>query len=170
MLRALLADRCKMTYHTEDRPVSAYSLVAAKPKMKKADPESRTSCKLAYSAPGAPPGSSVLTCQNATMALLAERLQFQAQELNSPVLDATGIEGGWDFTLTYTRNNGMAVRVGGGGPEPGQGGAAVPAASEPVASNTVFEAIEKQLGLKLEKQKRTMPVFVIDRFEKPTEN
>jgi uncharacterized protein (TIGR03435 family) len=48
MMRALLVDRFKMTYHTEERPVSAYSLVSAKPKMKKADPASRTSCNLSY--------------------------------------------------------------------------------------------------------------------------
>ena len=172
-LRALLVDRCKMKYHTEDRPVSAYSLVAAKPKMKKADPDSRIFCKLAMSPPGAPAGSQVLTCQNASMALLAERLQGQAMELSWPVLDATGIEGGWDFSVTFSRNAGLAMRFGvggGGGGDASQSGSPVPTASEPVAGITVFEAIEKQLGLKLEKQKRTEPVIVIDRFEKPTEN
>ena len=38
MLRALLIERFKLTTHTEDRPVSAYTLVAAKPKLTKADP------------------------------------------------------------------------------------------------------------------------------------
>jgi uncharacterized protein (TIGR03435 family) len=170
MLRALLVDRCRMTYHAEDRPVSAYSLVAAKPKMKKADPDSRTSCKYANSPPGAPAGSRVLTCRNATMAQFAERLQGETPELNWPVLDATGIEGGWDFTLTFTRSNGMMARFTAVGGEPGPPAAAVPSASEPAGGITLFEAIEKQLGLKLEKQKRTMPVIVIDRFEKPTEN
>jgi uncharacterized protein (TIGR03435 family) len=169
MIRALLVDRCKMTYHTEDRPVSAYSLVAAKPKMKKADPDSRTSCKYAASPPpGTPAGSRVLTCQNATMAQFADRLQGATMDLSWPVLDATGIEGGWDFTLTFSQIAGMAMNFGGG--DPGQPAAAVPSAAEPVGGNTIFEAVEKQLGLKLEKQKRTMPVIVIDRFEKPTEN
>jgi uncharacterized protein (TIGR03435 family) len=169
MLRALLVDRCKMAYHTEDRPVTAYSLVAAKPKMGKADPESRTYCKFVKAPPGAPPGSRALTCQNATMALLADRLQNEMPELNWPVLDATGIEGGWDFTLTFSRSSGTAMRGPAGG-DPGQAADAVPSAAEPVAGYTIFEAIEKQLGLKLEKQKRTLPVIVIDRFEKPTEN
>jgi uncharacterized protein (TIGR03435 family) len=35
----------------------------------------------------------------------------------------------------------------------------------------LFDAVEKQLGLKLEMRKRTYPVFVIDHIEeKPTEN
>jgi len=45
------------------------------------------------------------------------------------------------------------------------------AAPDPSGVLTIFEAVEKQLGLKLEKQKRTMPVIVIDHIEqKPTEN
>jgi uncharacterized protein (TIGR03435 family) len=158
-----------MTYHTEDRPVSAYTLVSAKPKMKKADPASRTSCKNAQAPAGAPPGSILLTCQNITMAQFADRLQNTAQGLNWPVLDATGIEGGWDFTLTFSRVAGMAMagRGGDGGQAPG----AAPAASDPTGALTIFEAIEKQLGLKLEMQKRPMPVIVIDHIEqKPTEN
>jgi len=172
MIRALLVDRFKMTYHTEDRPVSAYSLVSAKPKMKKADPASRTSCKSAPAPPGSPPGSQVLTCQNITMAQLADRLQNMSPELNWPVLDATEIEGGWDFTLTYSRSFPVAMSLAGrGGADPGQAGAAAPAASDPTGGYTLFEAVEKQLGLKLEMQKRSMPVIVIDHLEqKPTDN
>jgi uncharacterized protein (TIGR03435 family) len=168
MLRSLLSDRFKMTYHTEDRQVSAYSLAAGKPKMKKADPASRTSCKNAPAPPGAPPGSRVLTCQNVTMAQFAERLQNMTQELNWPVADATGLEGTWDFTLTFSMNFGMPMRMGGGDAGPAN---AAPAASDPNGGLTLFEAMEKQLGLKLEKQKRTMPVIVVDHLEqKPTEN
>jgi len=168
MLRSLLADRFKMTYHTEDRQVSAYSLVAGKPKMKKADPAGRTFCKNLPAPPGVPPGTRVFTCQNATMAQFAERLQYMAPDLTWPVADATGLEGSWDFTLTFSMNFGMAMRVGGG--DAGPAGAA-PAASDPNGGLTIFEAMEKQLGLKLEKQKRSMPVFVIDHLEqKPTDN
>ena len=168
MLRALLKDRFKMTYHTEDRQVSAYTLMAGKPKMKKADPTSRTFCKNAPPPPGAAPGTRVITCQNATMAQFAERLQNATPELNLPVADATGIEGGWDFTLTFSFN--FAFNF--GGPRGGDGGAGGPAApADPSGGLTVFEAIEKELGLKLEKQKRTVPTVVIDHLEqKPTEN
>ncbi|MEI9972285.1 MAG: TIGR03435 family protein [Ignavibacteriota bacterium] len=75
MLRALLVDRFKMTYHTEDRQVAAYTLVSAKPKMKKADPASRTSCKGAQGPAGTPPGTLILNCQNITMAQFADRMQ-----------------------------------------------------------------------------------------------
>jgi uncharacterized protein (TIGR03435 family) len=169
MLRALLVDRFKMTYHSEERPMTAYSLVAAKPKLKKADAASRIFCKTGPAPAGAPPGSQMLTCQNATMAMFAERLQNLAPGLNWPVLDATGIEGGWDFALTFSR---LPPNMNG----PGRGGDAglpdaAPLASDPGGGYTIFEAIDKQLGLKLESRKRPMPVIVIDHLEqKPTDN
>jgi len=54
----------------------------------------------------------------------------------------------------------------------GDGKAApVTEASDPGGSLTLFEAVEKQLGLKLEMQKRPEQVVVIDHLEeKPTEN
>jgi uncharacterized protein (TIGR03435 family) len=171
MIRSLLVDRFKLKYHMEEKPVSAYSLVAGKPKMKKADPDSRTFCKNSNAPAGAPPGSRVLTCQNITMAQFAERLQNLTRELSWPVLDATGIEGCWDFTLTFSQNAmmGMPVRV--GGPEGGGApGAPVPTGPDPTGGYTIFTAIEK-LGLKLEVQKRTASVIVIDHIEqRPTDN
>jgi uncharacterized protein (TIGR03435 family) len=171
MMRALLADRFKMTYHTEERPVTAYSLVAAKPKMKKADAASRTFCKNVNAPPGSPPGSRVLNCQNITMAQFAERLQNLTQELIWPVVDATGIEGGWDFSLTFSQSAMMMAMAAGRGGDASQSPTGVPSASDPTGGLTIFEAVEKQLGLKLEKQKRSASVFVVDHIEqKPTDN
>jgi uncharacterized protein (TIGR03435 family) len=172
MIRALLADRFKMTYHTEQRELSAYSLVAAKPKMKKADPASRTFCKNGNAPAGSPPASTMLTCQNTAMAQFADQLQGMAPDLNWPVLDATGVEGGWDFTLVFSRSFPRAVATGAGMAMQGASGAVADAgASDPNGAQTIFEALEKQLGLKLEKQKRNEPVIVIDHLEqKPSDN
>jgi uncharacterized protein (TIGR03435 family) len=101
MMLALLADRFKMTYHTEARLLPAYSLVAVKPKIKTADPDCRISCKNGPAPAGAPPGSIMFTCQNTSMAHFADSLRNLALGLNTPVVDATGLEGGWDFTLTF---------------------------------------------------------------------
>lgn len=170
MILNLLKDRFKLQYHTEERPVQAYSLVASKPKLKKADPNSRIHCRNSNGAPGSPPGTRVLTCQNVTMALFAERLQNVAPDLGWPVRDATGLEGGWDLSLSFNPRSmamGFGPRVG----DANAGNSAVPTASDPSGTFTIFEAIEKQLGLKLEKEKRNMPVIVIDHLEqKPTEN
>ena len=170
MLRSLFEERFGLKTHTEERPLSAYTLMAAKPGspqrlMKKADPASRTHCIRSNGTSGSPPGTQILTCQNITMAQLAEQLLYMGPGLDWPVLDSTGLEGGWDFTLTYSRTI-PATFVG----APPAGGD-VAAASDPMGGFTLSEAIERQLGLKLEMQKRPMPVTVIDRLEeKPTDN
>ena len=166
MLRALLADRFKLKSHTEQRPVSTYNLVAAKPRMTKADPANRTGCRNATPPPGTPPAlSRMITCQNTTMAQFADQLRnFASGYIAWPVTDATGLEGAWDFTLNFSPF-GMG-QMGG----PGRGEDASQAA-DPSGAVTLFEALEKQLGLKLEAQKRPMPVVVIDSIqEKPTDN
>jgi len=171
MLRALLADRFKMTYHQEDRPVSAYTLMAGKPKLKKADPASRTFCKNAMAPQGAPPGTRVLNCQNATMAQFAEHLQGMSPELQWPVTNSTGLEGTYDIDLTFTMNFNFAMGPRGGGPAEASTTFGPAAPADPTGGITLFAAIEKELGLKLEKEKRTAPVYVIDHLEqKPTDN
>jgi uncharacterized protein (TIGR03435 family) len=64
------------------------------------------------------------------------------------------------------------MNLGGGrGGNAGQSESAAPMASDPSGGLSIFEAIEKQLGLKLETQKRPLPVVVIDHLEqKPTDN
>jgi uncharacterized protein (TIGR03435 family) len=69
MLRALLMERFGLAWHTEPRMVSAYSLVATKPKLKLPTPKSRTFCRSGSASPGMAPNEQVLTCRNATMAL-----------------------------------------------------------------------------------------------------
>jgi uncharacterized protein (TIGR03435 family) len=165
MIRALLAERFGLKYHAEDRSLPAYSLIAGKPRMKKADPDSRIYCRNAPPAPDSTPGIQTLNCQNASMDLLASRLQ--APGITLPVMNATGLDGGWDFTLSYNQLGGLLLNPGRGG-DPSQG---LPDAPDPSAGNTIFEAVEKQLGLKLESRKRQLQVFVIDHMDaKPTEN
>jgi uncharacterized protein (TIGR03435 family) len=177
MLRALLIDRFKMVVHTEDRPVTAYTLVAANPKLKKADSLNRTGCKEGPGPDGKDPRMTnpvlnrLVTCRNMTMAQFAEQLQTLAPDyFYYPVLDSTAIEGAWDFTLSFSNANQLqtgASSTGGAGATDG----GVPVASEPNGALSFFDAINKQLGVKLEMHRRPMPVLVIDHIEeKPTDN
>jgi uncharacterized protein (TIGR03435 family) len=180
MMLSLLKERFKLAYHTEQRSVQAYSLVAAKPKLKKADPAARSWCKNPQQIPGsAPPpaGTQVVICQNVTMGQFAERLRGMAPGMEVEPLDATGLEGTWDLTLSFNmmatiRASGLGGVIGAPAPVAGPGAnPAAPAASDPDGGYTATEAIEKQLGLKLEKRERTVPVIVIDHMEQtPTEN
>jgi uncharacterized protein (TIGR03435 family) len=169
-----------MTTHTEDRPVSAYTLVAAKPKLTKADPATRTSCKEGP-APAAkdprdsrPALSRLVTCQNITMADFADRLQGLAPGyVHAPVENATGIDGAWDLTVNFSPLNVLQGGGQGRGGVPGAGAAAGGAltAPDPSGALSLPDALEKQLGLKLETKKRSMAVLVIDHVEeKPTDN
>lgn len=169
LLRSLLRERFGLVWHAEQRNGTAYSLVAAKPKLKRADPNSRIFCRTAAFLPGAAPGEQTLACQNATIALLSEQLR-NFPGINASVQDATGLEGGWDFTLSFNPFPRMMLNGPGRGlGDPAPGGA--PVASDPGGGYTISESIEKQLGLKLESQKRPVPVIVIDKLnQKPTEN
>jgi len=173
MLRALLAERFKLTTHMEDRPVTAYTLVADKPKLTKADPANRTSFKEGPAPDGKDTRNAMLsrmvTARNMTMAQFAEDLQRMAPGyIHNPVVDATGIEGAFDFTLTFTPLGALnRARPGGDAPS----GGAAPAAVDPSGGLSLFDAVNKQLGLKLEMRKRAMPVLVIDHVEeKPIDN
>jgi uncharacterized protein (TIGR03435 family) len=179
MLRALLVERFKLATHMEDRPVSAYTLMAAKPKLAKADPANRTGCKESVALPKDPRNanpalSRLVTCQNITMAQLADQLQrFAPGYIHNPVMDATGMEGAFDLTLSFStagflQDGGSGGRGGDAGPGSSGG---EPAASDPSGGLSLFDAVNKQLGLKLEMQKRPIPVLVIDHVEeKPTDN
>ena len=160
MMRVLLTERFQMKWHTEDRLMEGYSLLAAKPKLKPADPSNRAGCHEARSMANDPRDtnhwlSTVLSCRNVTIAQFASTLQkLDNRQFAYPVEDASGIDGTFDFDLSFTQS-GMLER-----PEAAQGGAI-----------SLSEAIRRQLGLRLEKRKRMLPAVVIDRMSlTPTEN
>jgi len=169
MIRALLIDRFQIKTHTEDRPLSAYTLIAVNPSLRKADPLSRTRCTEGPGPDGKDPRianpqlNRLLTCQNMTMAQIGDELQRVANGyIYSTVTDGTGIKGSWDFTLSFSSADKM------------QTASAAPSAdgaSDPSGAVSLFDAVSKQLGLKLEKVKRPGPVLVLDHIEEtPTEN
>jgi len=172
MLRSLLTDRFGLTSHTEDRPLPSLTLSSVKPKLQKADPAHRTGCHTAPTVPGTPSPMTVLICENMTMAQFAVTLPRYALGyfLGGPsgtiannVVDATGLEGAWDFTFSFSGASGGGVR----GDAGGAGG--VVQAADPSGTN-LFEALGKQLGLKLEATKSPGKVMVIDHLEeKPKE-
>jgi uncharacterized protein (TIGR03435 family) len=168
MLRAMFAERFQMKWHMEDRPVTAYTLVAANPKLKlTADPNQRTRCKEGPGPDGKDPRiaspilNRLMTCQNMTIAQIGDELQHVAPGyIYNTVIDGSGLKGSFDFTLSFSSSDKML---------PGSGDAA--ASSDPNGAISVFDAVTKQLGLKLQKTKRPHPVLVIDSMEQtPTEN
>lgn len=168
MLRAMITERFQMKSHMEERPVTAYTLVAAGPKLKAtADPTERTKCKEGPGPDGKDPRiaspvlNRLITCQNMTMAQIGDELQRVANGyIYNPVVDGTGLKGSYDFTLSFSSADKILPTAGGDA-----------ASADPNGALSVFDAVNKQLGLKLEKTKRPYPVLVIDSMsETPTEN
>ena len=151
MLQKLLADRFHLTIHREQRTMSIYALVAAKggPKLQPAAASGQPAC---HRGPGAE-GLNHTACTNFTTADLASWLSTRIAPsfIDLPVIDHTGLQGHYDFQIDWIPRR-LADSDAPGGP-------------------TVFDALEKQLGLKLDKRKEPRPVIVIDHIERvPTEN
>ncbi len=168
MLRGLILDQFELKTHTENREVTVYALTVAgnKPKVTQADDSERAGCKPDPNAPK--PFTEIqamIACKNTSMAELAQSLQQMASAyIDHPVVDATGLEGGWDFLIGWTPRAQLQ-------PAPNPNAAAGATAEAPDPSGiSVFDALEKELGLKLVKQKRSIPVIVVDHVdEKPIE-
>ena len=168
MVRTMFAERFEMKSHMEDRPVTAYTLVSAKPKLKPtADPTEHTRCKEGPGPDGKDPRvenpvlNRLLTCQNMTVAQIGDELQHVANGyIYHSVLDGTGLKGSYDFTLSFSSADKVSAT-----------GGDTTAGADPNGAVSVFDAVNRQLGLRLEKTKRAYPVLVIDRIsETPTEN
>ena len=172
MIRALLIERFKMQVHMDDQPIDAYTMVSDHPKLKPADPKSRTHCKEGPGPDGKDPRSAnpvlnmLISCQNMTTEQMGQQFtQFAAGYIYSPVKDATGLKGTYDFTLNWSSANQTILKP----PPPPSNGQPQP--SEPDMTLSFYDAVDRQLGLKLVKEKRPTPVLVIDHIEAtPTEN
>jgi uncharacterized protein (TIGR03435 family) len=97
-----------------------------------------------------------------TIAALAQSLSGFANRI---VVDKTGLAGNYDFQLTYTPE---------GRGFPGLPAGAPPIGAEPPPADpngaSLFTALQEQLGLKLDSQKGSVEVLVVDSIEQPTED
>jgi uncharacterized protein (TIGR03435 family) len=164
MFRTLILERFKVTFHMETRPVPVFALSAVKPapKLKKADPSSRSQCKLSLG-----DAARTYACQNTTMEQLAQKVRLvQSNIINLQVVDLTGLNGAYDFAVTFDPAGRITSDLAG---DPATDGMSV--ASTPTGYLPFLEAMERQLGLRLKKQNHPMPVMVIDHLLRvPVEN
>jgi len=155
MIQSLLADRFKLAFHRETRELPAYVIVVASGghKLTKNDSNPNGLPGLFFR------GLGVLPVTNATLTDFAGVMQTAV--LDRPVVDKTGLQGRYDFTIRWTPDEsqfaGLGVRV-------------PPASGDPDAPPGLFTAFQEQLGLKLESTKAPVEVLVVDRVEKPSEN
>jgi uncharacterized protein (TIGR03435 family) len=149
MLQALLADRFKLTFHRETREIRSLILVVSgkghklKPAEKPGEPSFRT-------------GNMSLTGEGAT---LGELTQFLSSTLHEVVIDQTGLRGLFNYTLDVNAYLTEETRKSTGTGPPLE------------ANGIVAQAMQEQLGLKVEAKKTPVSMLIVEHIEKsPTEN
>ncbi len=146
MMQAVLADRFKLTLHTESKQLPIYALVVGEdgPKFQ----ETKSGSDLMSL------GRGELADRGATLQPLVEQLSMQ---LGRAVIDKTGLTGHYDFTLKWTpAQKEPAMLEEDGAPSP--------------STASIIAAVQEQLGLKLEPQTAPMQVYAIDHVEQPAQN
>ncbi|HEY4381780.1 MAG TPA: TIGR03435 family protein [Acidobacteriaceae bacterium] len=155
MVKKLLLERFKMTFHTDQRELAVFAVTLAKdgPKDMAENTGGGSLPSLFFRGT---PGGILLPAKNATVKDFTGLLQEVV--LDKPVVDQTGLKGRYDFNLKWA-------------PDDSQFGGRIPPPSEaPDAPPNLFTAVQEQIGLKIESTKAKVDVMVIDRVEKPTAN
>lgn len=158
MLQRLLVDRFSLVMHSETKELPVYALVPAKggPKLQ----ESEAGTSPSPFTVGGMADRGHLLMRHATLAEFAWALSRVNTLRDRIVIDKTQIQGEYDFELTFTPEGSGYSDV---------GGTAAPGPSA-ADGDSIFTAIVKQLGLRLEPQKSSVVCFVIDHVSKPALN
>jgi uncharacterized protein (TIGR03435 family) len=187
MMATLLRDRFKLTFHTEKRDLPIYALVVQRsdfrlgPALKRIGDDE---CPAPGSPRrGGPPAGAPPLDPNAASSVPCGALMFAAGRLrahgvpidnlaralgalpaitsfNRPVTNLTRLEGFYDFEFSFSNE------FGSGAASPSGNAAAANPGDEPA----LFTALQEQLGLKLNPQRATLDVLIVDSIERPTEN
>lgn len=147
-LRHLLEDRFQARLRLLDDDVSGYELVPGPKGHRLKSAANPTGTSSGY-------GPGMLNGRNMALADLAKRMSTL---LDRPVVDKTGIQGGFDLSVTWRPELGEAFF---GAPQ---------APGRPESDRSVFQAIEEDLGLKLVSKKVRVPVVKIEAVQRPSDN
>ena len=182
MIRSLLANRFKLVTHIGTEPSTVFALTKESPKMKLSPDTEHAACVEGPGPDGKdlrvdnPMRDRLISCQHMTMAQFAVELHTLASGyVPAPVVDQTGLPDAYDFSISFSRANKLRAPSS----APSASGSLTSGDSNALDSTdsglpplSLFDAIEKQLGLKLvKKDSMPTPVLIIDHIEeKPTEN
>lgn len=178
MVRALLADRFNLMTRRERRELPVMAMTVRRsdgtlgPGIRAAGVDcddfraERTKGALPAAKPGGPPvcvtrsmagpGWQRLESGGMTMAQLVSRVSGW---LGQPILDRTGLSGDYAVDLNFAPEPGLSAAVSIGGDSP----------RLPISEGaSLFDALQSQLGLKLERAREPVDVLVIERIGRPT--
>ena len=173
MWRAMFADRMKLVAHVEQRENDAYALILVRrdgrlgPALKPStldctpgpdptpltSPQTLPSLQERQNRCGMSMSPGLIVSGSATLGQLARSLSGLA---GGDTEDRTGLTGSYSVTLTFSLQR--------------SAGASLNANASVDDAPDIFTAVQEQLGLKLQHEKKMMSVFVIDHIERPSEN
>jgi uncharacterized protein (TIGR03435 family) len=155
MMQNLLKDRLALRVHTEMREARVYVLLPTKNGLKLPDATTKP-CLHGRKAPDADTQTECGAMNVTPESIANEKVSMQwfasvlGCVLGWPVLDKTGFTGSFKARLEFAP--------------------IAPGSDTDSAKPSIFAALEEQLGLRLESQKGTEEVLVIDNVERPSEN
>jgi uncharacterized protein (TIGR03435 family) len=159
MLINLLVERFHMKFHMEKKELPLYALSVDKdgPKLpnKHDGPEESGRTWIDVEVKRFPQAT-----WHATYSPMSYFVFRLSQIMDRPVVNLTNLPGTYDFDLSFTRE--LPPNI----PET----AMINGAPIDTSGPTIYEALRKQLGLKLERQKGPVEIMVIDHMEKLSEN
>ncbi len=195
MLQSLLEERFKLKLHRESRERKVYWLTVEKngPKFRQSKDDAgnpitqRPPLPLKVTADELKKGVPGLLMPNISFADRTEELRGKAVTLASlaaslrtyvgrKVIDKTGLVGFYDFELRFTSDrlanllSPASSGIAGPGPTGSSAGSSPIQPPAEAGGPSIFGALQKQLGLKLEENKVSQDYIVIDSAEMPSEN
>jgi uncharacterized protein (TIGR03435 family) len=185
MMRSLLAERFNMVVHYESRMTSVFAAQLVKPGIPgpRLRPHPADGCSRSFrndAIDGAPPPSETIdggfpaTCGGLLMMSASTPTHYQIGardvsvasitnampswgDLGRPVVDQTGLTGNYDFALEFIPRR--------QDPPPGS-----PAGPGDAEEPNFLEAVKKQLGIKLDAQKQSVEVLLLDHIDHLSDN
>jgi uncharacterized protein (TIGR03435 family) len=160
MLQSLLADRFQVKFHREPKVMPVFHLVQSKAskKLTPAGADETFSWKVT-------PEPGGLMRSKATKESIGDFVQLVGASADRPVIDKTGITGFIDYDIVFEPPG--AARPAAEGGEVRQGPKGL---NFEDLNHALIEAIQDQLGLKLQSAKDTVEILIIDHVGKPSEN
>jgi uncharacterized protein (TIGR03435 family) len=153
MFQNLLTDEFKLKFHKEIKEGPVYALMVDKSGSKMKVNESPQDFEI----PIGGGRGGMITGKRVPMQYLTWWLGQILQNDTRPVIDKTGLDKNYDFTLAFL-------------PDLPPGFKREDLPPEVLDRPSIFDALRQQLGLKLEAQKGPIGYFVIDSVEKPAGN
>ncbi len=139
----LLKERFRLKLREEMKELPIYSIILVKSRHKLKVPDSGEGGSIIVNQNN---GSGTIRATSSTLKSFADSL---GNILGRPVVNETGLDGTFDFDLTWSADLNSAADQSG---------------------PSIFTALQEQLGLKLESKKGPVKVYVIEQVNRPTEN